>query len=356
MYCFKSCYALECSYVDYMTTTQNKPADCELDAEIAKLCSDYQRCFKTTTRQYAFFHIAFFLIATIELCILVLFFTFLTKPSVIAFTLAGIFLTTFSYFMLHFYFQAKKPQQIQDLHKQFIQDCIHRISFSHQLAEYHLFLSQALHIFLDAFSHQESQYYSLTCNLSTITSLVEKFSIWMHWKDVYLMREKILLSIVEQHIEYVKLYPTDLQAHAGLGKAYLELANLYCHPNKVLEKRLLWISPEYDSEEMQDKFSKACYRAIEEFHILDAYSPEDPWVHAQLAGIYHSLDQPLKEIEHYEKVLSVVTEEKQILLRLGTLYFQNGASAKGLQMYEKLKKISEKAAEELLSQYGSFSL
>lgn len=170
------------------------------------------------------------------------------------------------------------------------------------------------------------------------------------------MKEKILLSIIEQHIEYVKLYPTDLQAHAGLGKAYLELASLHCHPDKVHEKKLPWISPEYDSEELQDKFTKACYRAIEEFHILDAYSPEDPWVHVQLAGIYHSLDEPLKEIEHYEKVLAVVEKEEQILLRLGTLYFQNGASAKGLQLYEKLKQISEKAAIELLSQYGSFSL
>ena len=338
-----------------MTTAQNT-SDCELHAEVAKLCSDYQECFKTITRQYALFHIAFFLIAVIELCVLVLFFTFLTKPAVIAFTLAGIFLTTFSYFMLHFYFQAKKPQQMQDMHKQFIQDCIHRVSFSHELAEYHLYLSQALHVFLDAFSYQESQYYFLPFNVKALTSLVEKFSVWMHWKDLYLMKEKILLSIIEQHIEYVKLHPTDLQAHAGLGKAYLELAGLYCHPNKVLEKKLPWISPEYDSEEIQNKFNKACYRAIEEFYILDAYSPEDPWVHAQLAGIYHSLDQPLKEIEHYEKVLSVVAEEEQILLRLGTLYFQNGASAKGLQLYEKLKVISERAAEELLSQYGSFSL
>lgn len=339
-----------------MTTTQNKLADRELHAEIAKLCLEYQEYFKTTTRQYAFFHIAFFLIAMIELCALVLFFTFLTKPSIIAFTLAGIFLTSFSYFMLHFYFQAKKPQQMQDMHKQFIQDCIHRISFPHELADYHTFLSQALHIFLDGFSEQESQYYSLPFKLQAISSLIEKFSVWMHWKDVFLIKEKILLSIVEQHIEYVKLYPTDLQAHAGLGQAYLELAGLYCHPNKVVEKKLPWISPEYDSEEIKNKFSKACYRAIEEFYILDTYSPEDPWVHAQLAAIYHSLDQPLKEIEHYEKVLSVVAEEEQILLRLGTLYFENGASAKGLQLYEKLKQINEKAAEELLSQYGSFSL
>lgn len=339
-----------------MTTTQNIHSDYELNIEIAKLCSDYQECFKTITRQYAFFHIVFFVITFIELCVLVLFFTFLTKPAVLAFTLAGIFLTTFSYFMLHFYFQAKKPQQIQDMHKQFIQDCIHHISSSHDLAEYHLFLSQALHVFLNIFSYQESQYYLLPFQLKTLNSLIEKFSVWMHWKDLYLMKEKILLSIIEQHIEYVKLYPTDLQAHAGLGKSYLELASLYCHPDKVHERKLSWISPEYDSEEFQDKFTKACYRAIEEFHILDAYSPEDPWVHIQLAGIYHSLDKPLKEIEHYEKVLAVVEKEEHILLRLGTLYFQNGASAKGLQLYEKLKQISEKAAIELLSQYGSFSL
>lgn len=339
-----------------MTTTQNIHSDYELHTEIAKLCSEYQESFKSITRQYAFFHIIFFLFTLIELSILVLFFTFLTKPAVIAFTLAGIFLTTFSYFMLHFYFQAKKPQQMQDMHHQFIQDCIHYISSSHDLVEYHLFLSQTLHIFLNTLSYQELQYYSLPLQSKAISSLMEKFSVWMHWKDLYLMKEKILFSIIEQHVEYVKLYPTDLQAHAGLGKAYLELANLYCHPDKICEKKLPWISPEYDSEEFQTKFTKSCYRAIEEFHILDAYSPEDPWVHVQLAGIYHSLDEPLKEIEHYEKVLAVVEKQEQILLRLGTLYFQNGASAKGLQLYEKLKQINEQAAAELLSQYGSFNL
>ena len=68
--------------------------------------------FKQITRHFALFHISFFSIACLELVAFVLFFSFLTKSTLLAFSLAAILLTGFSYFVLLFYLQAKKPQQL----------------------------------------------------------------------------------------------------------------------------------------------------------------------------------------------------------------------------------------------------
>src|SRR5580704_11266334 len=76
--------------------------------------------FKQVTRQYALFHITFFSLAVFELIAFVLFFSFLTKTAIFAFSLAGLFLTAFSYFVLLFYFQAKKPDQLIQVRKTFL--------------------------------------------------------------------------------------------------------------------------------------------------------------------------------------------------------------------------------------------
>lgn len=83
-------------------------------------CSEALDEFKQVTRQYALFHISFFAIGVMELAAFVLFFSFLTKTTIFAFSLAGLFLTIFTYFVLLFYFQAKKPQQLLDLRTSFL--------------------------------------------------------------------------------------------------------------------------------------------------------------------------------------------------------------------------------------------
>ena len=84
-------------------------------------------------------------------------------------------------------------------------------------------------------------------------------------------------------------------------------------------------------------------------HII--YAPHEPWVHEQLAQIYCFLNQPQEAIHSYETILAKISEDKNILLRLGILYFENGDHARALRLYEQLKSMQDPLAEELISYY-----
>ena len=310
--------------------------------------------FKQVTRQYALFHITFFSIAVFELAAFVLFFSFLTKTTIFAFSLAGLFLTAFTYFVLLFYFQAKKPEQFLAVKDSFLEASRRSLSFAKNSPEYHLALAASLERLLASLHRQEYSYYSVPESFKTLSPLMQKFSVWTHWKDLHQMKELLLLTIVKEQIEMIKLQPTDLETHARLANAYLALSKLYMDPRKLYpDEDLLWVSPEYASSEMLEKFKKFSLRSIEEFKILDSYAPNDPWIHAQLATIYRNLDQPQEEIKAYEAILKVAPTEHEILFRLGSLYFEHGQSAQGLRLYEQLQKANDPKAQELISCYDA---
>src|SRR5579862_2533272 len=310
--------------------------------------------FKQIARQYALFHITFFSLGLLELFAFVLFFSFLTQSAVFAFTLAGLFFTGFAYFVLLFYFQAKKPQQLLDLRNTFIEQCKTALPFEQQEHEYHSAQIHALYQLFSALHRQEYAFYTLSSSFKTLSLLAKKFSVWTHWKDVHQFKETILLSIVRHYVHLVQFKPTDLEIHAGLASAFLSLSKLYMDPRKSApHDEHLWISPDYHAQAMQDKFKLSAFRAIEELRILDTYAPNDPWVHSQLAAVYQDLGMIDKEIQEYEAILKLSPKDHDILFRLGILYFSQGRNAQALNLYEKLKSLKESKAEELLSYYGA---
>ena len=310
--------------------------------------------FKKITRYYSFFHIIFFSSLVIELLFFLVFFPFFAKSSILAFSLASIFLTGFSYCVLIFYFQAKKPEQFLQLRKEYIESTKADLPFEPGMAEYHLSLSHAATRVVSLLHKQETNYYPYLANFPTLSSLLKKFSIWCHWKDVFKMKELMLFLAINEHIQLIKSEPTDLEAHASLADTYCILSKLYMDPNKFSSsEQMPWVPPAYYSEEMQQKFKTAAERAIEELKILDDYAPNDQWIHAQLAGVYHDLEMPQQEIHEYEKMLKITPSDRQILYRLGILYFQQGYNAKGLRIYEQLKKSKDKKSEDLISYYDS---
>lgn len=183
---------------------------------------------------------------------------------------------------------------------------------------------------------------------------MQKFSAWTHWKDLHQMKELLLIMMIKQQIELIKLKPTDLEAHARLADSYLSLSRLYMDPRKLYpDEEHFWVSPDYVGSAMVEKFKQASLRAIEEYKILDSYAPNDPWVHAQLALIYHHLELFREEMREYEAILKVKPNEQEVLSRLGALYFQHGLSAQGLRIYEQLKKSNEAKANELIAHYDA---
>jgi len=310
------------------------------------------RHFRKLTRNYALFHAAFFLLGVAELLALLLFFPFFSQSSVSAFSLAAVFLTGFSYFVLRFYFQVKKPEELLQLRAQFVRSCEEALQDKVDPLKKVSLLSHALYELISYLEGQEYTYYRLPSYFEALAPLTEKFSLWRHWKDLFQMKEILLQFCIRQQIERVKYQPTDLEAHASLANGYIALYRLYIDPRKLGKSvPYAFILRSYASQEMRKKFQATAVRAIEELKILDVYSPSDPWVHAQLAAIYHDLGQRDKEIAAYETLLKISPQDRELAYRLGILYFQQGLTAAGLKIYEQLKKAQDPKAHTLISFY-----
>lgn len=273
------------------------------------------------------FHISFLALFGCGLCALLVL-SFFSKSLFIAICLAGLCLTSFSYFLIRFYLEAKKPQLLTEILNGFVQGCQETFGGNDPLAIAHALQQLALCLSIPKGSQP----------------LLEKANIWMHWKEVHEMKEILLHEAISYQIEMVKLEPLDLQTHASLAHTHLALADLY-RP----AKEWIWIPSAY--KQMEDLRNQATKSAIQEFKILDSLAPSDPWVHAELARIYAGLGLVEKEIEEYEMLIKISPQDFQLHFRLGVLYFEQKESAKALHLYQQLKAAGDRRAAALISYY-----
>jgi tetratricopeptide (TPR) repeat protein len=327
------------------------------EKQIDDLCVKFKKQFKKITQFYVLFHLGFFVLGILEFFSFLFFFSFFTKSTALSLSLAALFMTAFSYFVLLFYFDAKKPEQIFLLRQHYLNECKELLVSKEGSSEYYLGLAKALLRLFSHFHQQEIIYYSVPKTFETLSSLLEKFSTWCHWKDIHKIKELLLFACIDAQVQLIKANPSDLEAHASLSQAFCTLYKHYLDPRKTYPQgKYPWISSEYFSEAMKKKFQMAAERAIEEFKILADYAPQDLWVHSQLAMVYHDLDRQNDEIQEYEIMLKISPQDREILFRLGVLYFQQGSNAKALRIYEQLKKVKDKKADELISFYDSYLL
>lgn len=314
--------------------------------------------FDHVVKKYVYISLLFYLLLIGELCILISFLSFFLKSSLFAFSLALMFLTLFSFFFVRLYLKTKKPEQFQDVKKQYLSKFKQVIHYRDEIPEHLLALAQACTKFASALQGKEHRYYqfSLPSWMEAAAPALETFSLFWHWQDVLDMREILLRHAVDEHITLVKYAPTDLEVHAALANAYVTLSTLYTHFHQGDKgEESLWKPSKDLLESLENKFRATAKRAIEEFKILSDYAPNDPWVHTQLAYSYHDLGMPEEEIKAYETIISLCPNDRDALFKVGVLYFQHGHNAQGLQIYEKLKKANYKKAESLIAFYGENS-
>lgn len=305
-----------------------------LQKNIEAHCLTSLNQFKKIVRSYVFFHLFFLGILTAGLSAFFVFLTILFQKSLIAMSLVAILVTGFTYLILLFYFQTKKPGQFLALRNYFMLLCKKELPKHLLRSEYHLSLANAAYQFAAQLSKQEACLYKDEPGMMSLNRLIRKFTNFCYHKDIQQMKEVLLIISINEHVQLIKNMPTNLEAHSSLANTYVALSRLYYHQES-------------------DKFNRATKKAIEEFKIIDHYAPKDPWVHAQLASCYHDLGMVDEEIKEYEKILALCPEDKQILFRLGILYFQKGENAKGLQIYEKLKTMHFSRVEELIDCYDA---
>lgn len=337
-----------------MTATVERAFDKQqYHTQVSRLWTPTLRRFSHLVHFSLLFHLLFLCIGLAEVVLFLSFFAFFSQSTLLAFTLAIFFLTLFSYFVLRLYLQAKRPDQLVELCEEYLHQCKEIIHYQEGIPEHHIALAHAAHKFAAMVHEKEYTFFAPPSLLKSLTPTLEKFSCFCYWKDLHRLKELLLTTSVEEHVKVVYCEPTNLEVHAALANAYVMLSSLYADPRKYHdydEER--WIPPERYSEEMQEKFRLTAERAIEEFNILNDYAPDDPWVHVQLAYSYHDLQMPEAEIREYEMVLTLRPDDKDTLFKLGMLYFQQGMNAKGLRVYETLKRTHYKKAESLIKLYG----
>lgn len=307
------------------------------------------KTFRRITHSFVTFNLVSSIIFATELILFSIFLPFLSHSSILAFALGGLFLTFFSYFVLLFYFQARKPEQLIQLRDQFVQSCRQILPLPPGESQHHLSLAEALSklsAYLDDF---EWNFYKIPVPHQSISKIISRFSAYCYWGDVFKMKLILLQSAIEEHLKQIRATPTDLEVHASLANTYVALSKVYSPPkeNHPCVGRYRKNKLHYE-----EKFRNSAHLAIEEFQILSHYAPNDPWVHEQLAVGYRDLQMPQEEIKEVETLLKLLPQDKEILFRLGTLYFEQGQNAKGLQVYEELKQANYKKAEDLISAYG----
>jgi hypothetical protein len=311
--------------------------------------------FDRKMKSYVYFNMGFLTLGALEFILLVTFFTFLVQSSILAFSLALVFLTFFSYFILRLYLQTKKPEQFKSLLANYTVACKSLVNYNENSPDYHIALANSYCRLADALHNLEYNLYSLPEWLSSLKPWMKKFSYWWHWEDVFKVKELLLQMAVEENIKLVKCEPTSLQAHVALANAYVMLSGLYVDPRKIEGfEEDHWKPFDQFEEILEKKFRATAERAIEEFKILNHYAPDDPWVHSQLAFSYHDLQMPQEEIREYEIIMKLTPNDKDTLFKLGVLYFQQGLNAQGLRIYEELKRSNYKKCEALIKYYGTF--
>lgn len=321
--------------------------------QIRQTCDSAAARFDRVVLSHFRFHALFFVLGIAEIGALALFLSSLLNRPMLAITLAVLFLTAFSYFVLRLYYQAKKPEQLIGVRDVFVRAVKGVIGYQEGIPEHYHALANGLSHLATQLQDRERSYHSPPQWLVSLTLPLERMSCWAHWEEVHAMQELLLLSAIDEHLKLVRCEPTDLEVHAGLANAYVMLSSLYMDPRLVPgydEEQ--WVPPARYSEEMQENFRLVAERACQEFHIMSAFAPNDPWVHAQLAYSYRDLGMVEEEIHEFETIRLLCPDDLDSLFKLGVCYFHAGRNADGLRVYEALRYDSPKQAADLIRFYG----
>ncbi len=298
--------------------------------------------FKACTLFYARFHLIFLSCLFLQLLLFFVFFPYLSKSAASAFIPAFFLLTLFSYLVILFFFQTKRPMQLLNMKE--------KLSL-HLKAQGLSPLEIADAIQKEAFSliEEELSFYSASSSFTSINPVLSKLKIRLHWQNFHLMKELLFLLAIDELTNIIKKTPLDPTTHIKLTETYKNLSLIYLTP------AFSWIPVEFSSEAMESKFQFFSERAIEEITVLQDYGIENSWIHSTLAEIYHLQKRPENEIKEYETLLEIMPENEKILFQLGMLYFQEGLNSKGLKVYEKLLTLDPSQADQIINYYGSYT-
>lgn len=315
-----------------------------IDQEMPQAYRTVLEEFRKIPRSYVRFQLLFLTLGIIESSLFFISIPLLSQTALLAIALATVFLTIFSYFLLLFYQQAKKPELLEQILDRLISSCRSHLAAPTGTSTHHLSVASSLSKLADYLEGYESELIKVP--FFGFTKLSRKLSSISSTEDVFRFKQLLLTAAIEEHLAQIRIHPTDAEAHASLAISYVRLAQAYRSATTVFPKQ---------AEELQSRFEMAMQRAQQEFQILKEFAPNDPWIHDQLANGYRELgliDEELKELDELRKLRP---KDANLFFRIGSLYFQRGDFGKGLQTYAILQKLDYAKGQELIRDYGRSS-
>ena len=298
---------------------------------------------KKIIKSFFIFNISFFSLFLVEIILFALLFSVFSSSVILALVLASMFLTSFTYLVLLFYFQSKKPEQLTNLKDHFIKVCKRALSIPIGSAEHHLTIAlAALKLTENLNEHELLKFPKI------VFKIFKKLESFLIKEDVFKFKESLLIAAILEHLNQLKITPTDLEVHTSLTNIYTALFSLY----KNAKDKIFFSKNQ--KEQLEQKYLSCIKIAIEEFRVLNDYAPNDPWIHLQLAKNYNKLDLKTDELKEYEIVYKLCPKDNNILFKLGCLYFETKLNSKGLRVYEELKMRAFKDTDKLLDLYGVY--
>jgi hypothetical protein len=130
--------------------------------------------FKKILRSYLVFHTLFAGLFFLEAVFLLSLYFFEKVSVIFALGIFAFVLTLFTYLVLIFYFQTKKPEQLRQLKDWYLSVCKKSLpQESLSETEFHLFLAQALHLFSSSFQPKELPVYLSSIPLPSFKRLMK---------------------------------------------------------------------------------------------------------------------------------------------------------------------------------------
>lgn len=289
----------------------------------------------------ALFHATFLGLLVFELTLIAFFFSFLIKSALVAIAVALFVLTVFCYAVLRLWFRTKRKEEFE----QFVDEFQDSFRTSHLPSAYDRYarLTKGLHTLAETIKRTRDELLKgLPSFLLPIKPFVNQAYQRLVIEERLFMQELILERAISLWIDFIKQEPTHLEAHASLGATYITLSTLY-NPETC---------PRPKKKAHEERFNYFVRKGAEEFKILKSYSPDDIWVHTQLAYSYHDLKMVEEEIKEWECIRNLMPHDAETLFKLGVLYFKQSETAKALSIYDELKPIAPQKAEQLIGFYA----
>ncbi|MFZ4772785.1 MAG: tetratricopeptide repeat protein [Chlamydiia bacterium] len=302
--------------------------------------------FERLSSFHLIFHVSCIILLTLQFSIFIGLLAYQPKSPYVAALLFSCILTLFSYLILLFYYQAKKPQDFLDLRRYFVQACRKEIETYRPNQDEHLFLAKAAE--------------SLTGKLGKTQFYLNKhgsiysFIRLLRFKDIEKMQELLMYAAIQEHIEKIKKDPLDPQTHFSLAKSYLGMYRLYQSPLQESFSRFWIVKRIIQTDKRVKRVEASLLLAMEELKIGLSSNPEEPWALLELANCYAELNQKAQELEILKKLYTIATVDEELLLRIGKINFQLGLISEGLEIFSKLKVMNVHLSFELLDSYNAY--